>query len=152
MDPVSILSAAASAITVIQLCTKSLDTLRQLQNRYTNADLTIRLLITQLSTLKTALRQISEWITTSVDTVPQDVEVDLAMSLDGCRFLVEGLNERLGLLEYDKDTSLSLRRKAQLLWGEKERTDFLMLLSHNLAALQLLLTAMQWYVVYRGCS
>lgn len=152
MDPLSILGAAASVITVVELCTESLNSLLGLQNRYTNADLTIRLLITQLRTLRTALSQISEWIITNLDTIPYHVQTDLAMSLDGCKFLIEGLNDRLSHFEYDENKALNVRKKAQLLWGEKERTDFLTLLSHNIAALQLLLTAIQWYVVHRECS
>lgn len=149
MDPLSILGAAASAITVVELCTESLNSLLRLQYRYTNADLTVRLLITQLCTLRTALSQISEW---NVDTVPHHVQTDLDMSLDGCKFLIQGLNDHLSRIEYDENKALSVRKKAQLLWGEKERTDFLTLLSHNIAALQLLLTAMQWYVAHRECS
>ena len=144
MDIFSILGAGASVITIVELCTESLNSLLRLQNSYKNADLTVRLLITQLCTLRTALSQISEWITTSADTISHRIQNDLAMSLEGCKFLTERLNDRLNRLGYGENKSISVRKKAQLLWGERERTDFLTLLSHNIAALQLLLTAMQW--------
>ena len=144
MDVLSILGAGASVITIAELCTEGVNALLQLQNSYTNADLTVRLLITQLCTLRTALSQISEWITRSAGTISHNIQNDLAMSLDGCKFLIEGLNDRLKRLGYGENKALSVRGKAQLLWGEKERADFLTLLSHNIAALQLLLTAMQW--------
>jgi len=145
MDPVSILGAAASAVTITQLCTEGLNALLLFQKRYKNADLTVRLLITQLSTLRTALSQISEWVESRVHDALTHVLSDLTTSLDGCRFLIETLNDRLSRLEYNRHKALSMRRKAQTIWGEKERSDFLSLLSHNIAALQLLLTAMQWY-------
>ena len=145
MDPVSILGAAASAASIVQMCTESVTSLRQLQKRYKNADLTVRLLITQMSTLKTALSQISEWVEVSVDTCLPHIISDLTTSLDGCKLLIETLNDRVSRLEYDKDKVFTMRKRAQTIWGEKERTDFLSLLSHNIAALQLLLTVMQWY-------
>lgn len=145
MEPISILGAAASAITVVQLCTQSLNSLLRLQKRFRNADLTVRLLVTQLSTLRTALNQISDWVDKSVHGALSRILPDLNMSLDGCRFLIETLNDRLSRLEYDEDTALSMRKRAQTVWDEKERTEFLTLLGHNISALQLLLTAMQWY-------
>ena len=145
MDPVSILGAAASAASVVQMCTDSVTSLLRFQTKYKNADLTVRLLITQVSTLRTALSQISEWVEVSVDNCLPHVISDLTMSLDGCRLLIETLNDHLSRLEYNTDKAFTMRKKAQTIWGERERTDFLSLLSHNIAALQLLLTAMQWY-------
>ncbi len=145
MDPVSFLGAAASVTTITQLCTEGLNALLRFQKRYKNADLTVRLLITQLSTLRTALSQISEWVESCVHDALTHVLSDLITSLDGCRLLIETLNDRLSRLEHNEHKALSMRRKAQTVWGENERTDFLSLLSHNIAALHLLLTAMQWY-------
>ncbi|KAI9701581.1 MAG: hypothetical protein M1836_001637 [Candelina mexicana] len=142
MEPISVLGAAASAITVVQLCTDSLEALFQLRDKYKNADLTVRLLITQLSTLRTALSQISEWVNDSVHDATSELVLDLTTSLDGCRFLMETLNDRLKCLESDDAKPLTMRKRTLMIWREKERTDFLALLGHNIAALQLLLTAM----------
>lgn len=144
MDPGSILGAAVSVTTVVQMCTESLNWLLQLQNKYKNVDITVQLLITQLSTLRTALSQISEWVASGVHDVPPHIQTDLATSLGGCGLLIETLNSHLSRLDYEESKSLSMRKKARVLWGEKERADFQTLLGHNIAALQLLLTAMQW--------
>ena len=148
MEPISIIGAAASISAIVELCTNSLGNLSRLQKKYKHADLTLQLLITQICTLKTALSQISEWITNNVHTIPPSVQKDLLMCLDGCAFLVEALNDRLASSENSKDKALGFRKKAGFLWGEKERAEFLTLLDHNVTALQLLLTAIQWFVWY----
>ena len=59
MDPVSIAGLVLSIVTVIA---KNVNALSTLQAKNRNADLSVFLLIGQLSTLKAALGQISEWI------------------------------------------------------------------------------------------
>ena len=144
MDPGSILGAAVSVTTVVQMCTESLNWLLRLQNKYKHADTTVRLLVTQLSTLRTALSQVSEWVNSGVHHIPPHIETDLATSLSGCGFLIETLNNHLSRLEYEEYKLLSTRKKARVLWGDRERAEFQTLLGHNIAALHLLLTAMQW--------
>ncbi|KAL8641515.1 MAG: hypothetical protein Q9228_001678 [Teloschistes exilis] len=78
----------------------------------------------------------------SPDTDPR-VLSDLALSLDGCKTLIKSLVDRLHRLEYNEAKVLGMRKRVQVIWGEKERTDFLTLLNHNVAALQLFLTAIQ---------
>ncbi|KAI9766846.1 MAG: hypothetical protein M1835_007132 [Candelina submexicana] len=124
MEAISVLGAAASAITVVQLCTDSLEALFQLRDKYKNADLAVRLLITQLSTLRTPLRKISEWIAVYL--------------------LTETLNDRLKCLESDDGKPLTMRKRTLMIWREKVRTDFFTLLGHNIGTLQLLLTSMNW--------
>ena len=62
MDPGSMLGAAASAATVLEMCTDSLNALLRWQRKYKNADLTARLLLTQLSTLRAALSEVANWL------------------------------------------------------------------------------------------
>ncbi|KAK4696321.1 hypothetical protein P7C71_g1573, partial [Lecanoromycetidae sp. Uapishka_2] len=145
MEPVSILGAAASAATVVQLCTTGLQSLTRLQHKFSNADLTVRLLITHLSTLRTALGQICEWVEKHAKLSLKNVLPDLTASLDGCKFLIETLNDRLDSLAYDDIKGFGMLKKTRMIWAEKERQSFSTLLGHNIAALQLLLTAMQWY-------
>ncbi|KAG8529514.1 uncharacterized protein KY384_006151 [Bacidia gigantensis] len=143
MELVSLLGAAASAITVVQLCADCLHRLGRLKDRYKNADLSLRLLATQLSTLLTALRQISRLIDDSQRDIISQIVPELITSLDSCKLLIETLNNRLARLELSVDKGLTFRKKTQALWGERERSDFSNLLGHNVAALQLLLTALQ---------
>lgn len=145
MEPGSILGAAASAATVIELCTDSLNALLRLQRKYKNADLTARLLLTQLSTLRAALSEISNWLDNGRHSCLASVFTDLTTSLDGCKYLIEHLNQRLSDMNFGKAKPMSFLDKTRAIWGENERTEFLALLGHNIAALQLLLTAMQWY-------
>ena len=60
MDPASILALAQSVLGIIGVIAKNVNALSTLQAKYRNADLSVFLLIGQLSTLKAALGQISE--------------------------------------------------------------------------------------------
>ena len=144
MDPCSILGAAASAAAVVEMCTDSLNALLRLQRKYKTSDLTARLLLTQLSTLWAALKEVSHWLDNGRHSCLARVFTDLTTSLDGCRCLIEHLNQRLGHLNRGKAKPMNLLDKTRAVWGESERTECLTLLGHNIAALQLLLTAMQW--------
>ncbi|KAL8832348.1 MAG: hypothetical protein Q9170_004918 [Blastenia crenularia] len=143
MEPISVFGAAISAATVVQLCTEGITSLFNLQKRYSNADLTVRLLITQLSTLRSALGQVSAWMEKAPPQTDPLVLSDLSLSLDGCKALMETLNERLQCLEHSDGKVMGARRRAQIVWGEKERDGYLNLLNHSIAALQLFLTAIQ---------
>ena len=92
-----VVSVAASVIGIVDVITRSVNSLLDLQTRFKKADLTVSLLIGQLSTLKAALNQISEWITTSLITVPQhhQLVMDLTVSLKSCKFLILLLDERM---------------------------------------------------------
>lgn len=144
MDPATAIGLAGSVISIIDVCTRSLNSLMNIQARYQQADLAVRLLLTQLSTLRAAISQISEWISSSYDPFPSTLQVDLEMSLSGCKVLIETLSGYLTSREWDRDVKLNAWQKTQYLWQENERQNFQTLLSHQIAALQLFLTALQW--------
>lgn len=90
MEPVSAIGLGASVIGTIDVITRSINALRKLQQRWKSTDMTIGLLLGQLSTLKAALDQISNWITQSLEGVPENYQmvIDLEASLDSCNILV----------------------------------------------------------------
>ncbi|MCJ1265924.1 hypothetical protein MMC22_005806 [Lobaria immixta] len=117
---------AGSVASIVDILAKSVNFLLNLQTKYKQADLTVSLLIGQLSTLKAALNQISEWITSK-----------------GCKVLVLALDDRIKSFDRNPDHTLNSRGKAQLLWEENGTTDYLNHLSNHISALNLLLTALQ---------
>ncbi|KAA6415288.1 MAG: guanine nucleotide-binding subunit alpha [Lasallia pustulata] len=145
MDPVSAIGLAGSALGIIDIVTRSVQTLQNLQKIYKDADLTVSLLIGQLSTLKAALCQISEWINTTLVNAPQHHQLvaDLTISLDCCERLIRVLNARLHELKRTDSGALSTMGKGLFAWGEKDRREFLNHLNHQTNALNLLLTTFQ---------
>lgn len=131
---------------IVDILAKSVNFLLNLQTKYKQADLTISLLIGQLSTLKAALNQISEWITSSLIAVSQHEQLvlDLTISIEGCKVLVSALDDRINSFERNAAHTLNSLGKAQFLWEEKGTANYLNYLSNQISALNLLLTALQW--------
>lgn len=146
MDPVSAVGLVGSVLGIIDIVTRSIQTLQTLQTKYKGADLTVSLLIGQLSTLKAALFQISEWINASLVNAPQHRQLvaDLTVSLQCCEVLMRVLSARSSELQRTDSGSLSAMAKGKFVWEETDRRDFLDHLNHQTNALNLLLTAFQW--------
>ena len=147
MDPASIIGVAGSIVTIVGVISKSVQSLLDLQTKYKKANLTVSLLIGQLSTLKAALNQISAWISTSLVDAPrhQQLVADLTTSLDGCELLILLLDDRLNHLKRSSTVSLNTLGRARLLWGESDMQEYLNQLNNQISALNLLLTALQWF-------
>lgn len=146
MDPVSAIGLVGSVFSIVDVLAKSVNFLLNLQTKYKQADLTVSLLIGQLSTLKAAMNQISEWITSSLADVPQHEQLvsDLTLSIEGCKILVSALDDRINSFDRNAAHSLNSFGKAQLLWEGNGTNEYLNHLSHQITALNLLLTALQW--------
>ena len=146
MDPASVTALAGSVVGIVDVIGRSLSYLLDLQTKYRNANLTVSLLIGQLSTLKAALNQISEWITARLVGVPQHEQLvaDLDISLEACKILILVLDNRISCLGRGATSELRAVDKAQFLWEEKGMNDYLNHLNNQINALNLLLTALQW--------
>lgn len=151
MEPVSAVGLSASLISCVKIITSSINSLLALQTKFRQADLTVQLLLGQLSTLRAALNEICQWINVSLIDVPQheQLALDLTTSIEGCNVLLLILSDRIALLDRDgahQDgvESLSVRGKMRLLWAEKESNQYLSHLNNQINALNLLLTALQW--------
>lgn len=143
MEVVSILGAAASVATVIEVSTTCINRLLDLRTKYKIADLNVQVSIAQLSTLKAALAQISTWTCQSSELIPYNLEMDLNISLGSCKALIDGLNDHLRPFK-DDDNTTSLGRKTKFLLNGREWSHLQTLLGHQVSAIQLFLTTMQW--------
>ena len=150
MDPLSVLGAAGAVVGIIDVATRSINSLRRLQQQWSGADLTVSLLVGQLNTLNAALNQISEWMSTSLETVPQhhQLTIDLDASLESCKTLILFIDSHLSRLEWDDTNTLSLESKFRALLKDQSITDCVNHLHGQIAALNLLLTALNWLVAY----
>lgn len=146
MDPISMIGVVGSVVRIVDVISKNVHFLCCLQTKYRKADLTLSLLIGQLSTLKAALNQISEWIDSELNTPKHEQLVeDLTTALHGCHVLISLLDARVDEFHQDEITKkLSPLDKVALLWEESETKEYLTHLNNQINALNLLLTAIQW--------
>ncbi|KAL4886565.1 G-protein alpha subunit-domain-containing protein [Aspergillus karnatakaensis] len=143
MDPLSVISVVGSILGIIDLATRSIHTLSDLQERYTSIGLTSKILIGQLSTLNAALGQIKQLLDVLAPaghngSVSQ-ISVDITNSLDCCQAIMAPLDQKLSAM---RKPHLSFRDKTGILWHEKETTVFQSHLNNQINAMNLLLTAL----------
>ncbi|KAL8646043.1 MAG: hypothetical protein Q9226_007038 [Calogaya cf. arnoldii] len=147
MEPASIVGLTLSIVSIVDIIAKNIHALSTLQAKYSNADLSLVSLLTQLSSLKAALGQIAEWIKFEGLKARFDrlqLGQDLVVAINGCQILISILDERLDQLANKKGSDkLRVKGKIALLWEEQELNVYLTHLSNQVIALNLLLSAIQ---------
>ena len=146
MEPISIIGLAGSVVGIVDVMTKSIVALKNLQSRWQIADWTITLIIGHLTTLKAALNHISQWISTDLAAEPQHYQLvlDLGDALSSCKALVLYIDSRLCKLEWDQDNSLTFQSRLRAVLNDGGVKDCVNHLNNQSNALNLLLTALSW--------
>lgn len=143
MDPVSAIGLASSLLGIIDVAARSISALRALQQRWKVADLTISLVISQLTTLKAALNQIKEWISTSLNSIQHyQLVMDLGASLESCETLLHFIDGQLSHLDFNDSNDLSIESKIKVALQDKAVKECATHLANQSTALNLLLTAL----------
>lgn len=150
MGSVPVAGLASAALQVIGSIESAIQGLHSLKGKFQGADNTIRLLISQLSMIKAALFQIRDWAEFNSDDSPNGTEFirGLKDTLDECQAVMGLLSEELkGLTSPPTllDSLPSQRNGAKILWGDAAMKGHLSTLSRQKQALQVLITASQWY-------
>lgn len=147
MDPISAISFVSAIAGIVDLIAKGVVSLSDLQSRYRTVDIKVSLLIGQLSTLKAALVQIG-LLVEDVSHAPRDVQLvsALSTSLASLETIISALDNRLSQLRRNSENGLSGWGKVNFVWDEQTMRDYLSLLDHQVNALGLLLSALQWFV------
>jgi hypothetical protein len=147
MDPISAISFVSAIAGIVDLVAKGVLSLSDLQSRYRIADIKFHLLITQLSTLKVALIQIG-LLVEDVSHAPRNIQLvsALSTSLSSLETIIGALDNRLSQLQRNAEDGLSNWGKFNYVWDEQTMRDYLSLLDHQVNALNLLLSALQWFV------
>lgn len=151
MDPASIVGLISASGTIVSAITFTVKGLSDLRGRYAGADVRIRLLIGELSTVKSALNQIQDWVEYNLVGAPteEDLVDGLHISLDGCKVAMTVLAEEVAALtgttaSNASQFNLSLSSRARYAWNESSMKEHQDRLHAQVAALQLLLQAAQW--------
>lgn len=147
MEALAIFGAASSIVSSIDVATRCIKSLCALKQRWDGAELTITLLVGHITTLKAALGQISNWMSTAGNTLPQDdrLVADLEQSLDSCIILITFIDDHISSLVTDQNSELLFRSKVQAMLQDRRIQDCVGHLNSQTAALNLLLTALTWY-------
>jgi hypothetical protein len=155
MDPVSAWGVFTGAIQVVQVISQTIVGLSALRGRYQNADITIRSMIGELSTIKSAITQLHELAryNAAADASHKEYEESLAVALDGCNAIMEVLSEKVAELVnasnapgLQNDSAIfTFKARIKVLWNEEMMSGLQGRLHSQLRALNLLLQACQWW-------
>jgi hypothetical protein len=146
MDPISFIGTLASAGAIIGAITKVAHTLASLRGRFNEADITLRLLLAELSAVKAALVQVEDWANYNASNGPvqQELAIGFSDSLEGCQLAMDLLDEEVtrlagGFVNSEDDFGARMRT----VWSESSMKEHHQRLHGQIAALQLLLQAVQ---------
>ncbi|KAK6611298.1 hypothetical protein H4I95_02094 [Botrytis cinerea] len=97
MDPVSIFGLTGSVLTAGKVVMNLIASLNTLKSKYESAGLMAILLIGQLTTIKTALNEVSNWIATSLHGFDKHDQliINLESSLESCHVFILMLDNRI---------------------------------------------------------
>jgi len=150
MDPASIVGLISASGTIVSAITFTVKGLSDLRGRFSDADLRIRLLIGELSTVKSALNQIRDRVEFNLVGAPTEAELvdGLHVSLDGCKVAMTVLAEEVAALSgttaSNSQFNLRFSTRAKYAWSESSMKEHQDRLHAQVAALQLLLQAAHW--------
>ncbi|TGO36003.1 hypothetical protein BHYA_0138g00160 [Botrytis hyacinthi] len=142
MDPISILSLTGSVFTTEKVITSLITNLVTLKSKYKSASLMASHLIGQLTTIKAALDEVSNWIATFLQRADRNEQliVNLESSLESCNVFLLMLEDHITRLDQN-GIDRQLKGKVKLLWNESEIKELNNYLNGEINALNLLLTA-----------
>jgi hypothetical protein len=141
-----VFGGVAAAAGIIVTITKLVRGLSDLQSKYSDAENSIRLLIRQLTSMKTSLIQISGWTQLNLAGSPREYEIVEAfkISLEGCQEAMQSMADEVAKLVQDAIAGDSRTMRTRYVWNEENMKDHQARLDSQVQALQLLLSAVQW--------
>jgi hypothetical protein len=151
MDPASLIGVLSAAGGIVSLIIQTVKKLNELRERFEQANVTIRLLMSELLTVRAALQQVDDWTRynlTPSSPIQEDLRSAFEISIEGCTMAMELLSEEVDeLLGHDTGESFLIRIRS--LWKEDMMLVHQQRLHTQVGALQLLLQAIQMYLKKR---
>ena len=146
MDPGSIFGVISGAFQLVQVITQTAAGLATLREKFSHADLTIRSLLSQLSTIERAITELDEWARFNTRDTAEENEIDegLFVALDGCRAVMDVLSDQVATLTRGNDTQFGIGTRVKILWNEDIMRGHQDRLHAQILALQLLVQACNW--------
>ena len=149
MEPLSILGAAGSIVNVIDVAARCISSLHSLQQRWKDADMAVTFMMGQISTLKVALEQISQWMENGTDTLAlhKQLLLDLDLALHSSRISITFIDDHITTLMRNQYNELTFKSKARAMAQNTTVQECAKHLNSQTVALNLLLTALNWYEI-----
>jgi hypothetical protein len=140
-DPLTILGATASAITIIEVLSKSISALDGLRTQWNTADYSLLSLTSQLRALNAALFKIDEWQHSGSSELHHQLVSDLNSSLECCHILASKMQEEIADLQKGPSGALFRSSKAKLTFKKTGLSELQGMVDRQTSTLTLLLTA-----------
>ena len=153
MDPISIVGVASASAQIAQFIGQTIQGLCTLRGKFKDADLTIHLLIAELSAIRAAVSQLRDWAEWNSNDSPKEAEYmkGMEVALEGCQAAMEVLAEEIKELVAEPATrgdqtsfSLGFMAKAKVVWNEDTIKGHQDRLHAQVQAINLLLQASHW--------
>jgi hypothetical protein len=144
-DPITIVGTIAAVANIIDLVSKTINSIRDLRGRWKDADLAFLSLTSQLSALRAALVKIQEW-SDNESLVDPDYQLimDLDVSIACCRMLVGKFDEFFLKLNQTTDEPFDFVGKVKFVFGSRDLDDVQRMVERQVGVMTLLLTACNW--------
>jgi hypothetical protein len=146
MDPVSVVGLVSALVGTLDVLRRSVSLLNDLRKRLKEADLTVNLLIGQLTAVNAALNQIHLWLDESSydDENHYQLSLDLESSLTSCHLVIEIMDGQISKLQWDEKDELKFTSRARVVLEDAKTKDCLVYLGNLVSCLSLLLVAFKW--------
>jgi hypothetical protein len=140
-DPLSILGATASVMSIIDVLSKSISILDSLKNQWKTADLAFISLTSQLGALKAALIKIHEWAESDAYELHHQLSMDLKSAMDCCHTLAFKIHSEITNLQRGPGGALLATAKARFTFKRNAISEMQSMIDRQTSTLTLLLTA-----------
>lgn len=149
MDPASLLGAISASGAIVGAIAKTLHGLHEVREKFHGADVSVGLLMSELTAVKAAIIQIEDWVRFSSRNkpVPADLGPALEISLEGCKTAMDVLAAEVqNVLDDLSPEGPRFQFRARYVWNESTMKEHQLRLHTQVSALQLLLQAVQMRV------
>lgn len=127
---------------IIDLVSKTINSIRDLRGRWKEADLAFLSLAAQLTALRAALTKIQEWSNNELSgDLDYQLIMDLDVSMSCCRLLVGKFDDFFFKLDQTTDEPFDFAGKVKFVFGTRELENVQKMVERQIGALTLLLTA-----------
>ena len=149
MDPLSAIGTFGAVANIVQGINSAISSLHELHSQWKDSDFVFMNLEAQLTTLRSALDRIQQWI----ESEAGDPYHQLIMDLDSCLrcsyMLVQKMDTQLMSLRHDTDGKLDTASKFKLVLGHRSLEKLQKMVERQTSTLNLVLTACNWCEVPR---
>lgn len=144
-DPITIIGTVGALANIIDLVSKTINSIRDARGRWKDADLAFLSLTSQLGALRTALVKIQEWSDNELSVGPDyQLIMDLDVAMACCRMLVGKFDEFFLKLDQTTDEPLDFAGKVKFVFGVRDLDDVQRMIERQVGVMTLLLTACNW--------